>query len=119
MRNGEVMRKYKRNIGTIGGIWTEKGRSSMCVVRNFSQLEEALRQDAREVLVIGQLADHFRHLATTANGDAPDALAQTFWRRIQQDYAVIFRKQSHCVPVVLCQHAEKPLNPVCGGRCEC
>ena len=90
----------------------------MCVVRNFSQLEEALRQDAREVLVIGQLADHFRRVATTENGNEPDALAQTFLCRIQQDYAVIFRKSSHCVPVVLCQHAEKSMSPVCGGRCE-
>lgn len=91
----------------------------MRVVRNFSQLEEALRQDAREVLVIGQLAEHFRHLATMTNETASDALAQTYWRRIQQDYAVVFRKQSHCVPVVLCQHAEKSVNQSYGGRCEC
>ncbi len=90
----------------------------MCVVRNFSQLEEALRQDAREVLVIGQLAEHFRNLATTTNGIASDVLAQTYWRRIQQDYAVVFRKQSHCVPVVLCQHAEKSVNQNYGDRCE-
>lgn len=91
----------------------------MCVVRDFSQLEEALRQEAREVLVIGRLADQLRQLAHSSDIGQTDSLTQNLLQRIEQEYAILFREKSHCVPVVLRQHVDKTWVAVSGGQSDC
>jgi hypothetical protein len=98
---------------------SRKEGKEMCVVHDFSQLEEALRQEAREVLVIGRLADQLRRLARSGDAGQSDALTKNVLGRIQQEYAILLREKSHCVPVVLRQHADKTWTAVNGGPSDC
>ncbi len=79
----------------------------MCVVQNFTQLEEAMREKAREVLIMGQLADQIKRAVKEPDDHVwNDGCIQSFLKNIQNDYTIDFRKNSQCVPIVL-HHIER------------
>jgi hypothetical protein len=81
----------------------------MCVVQNFNQLEEAMKQDAREVLIIGKLANQFTQLMTEVDDRVRnDGLVRSFLMRIQHAYTICYRGSSRSVPVVLHRNAGEP-----------
>ena len=85
----------------------------MCVVLSFRELEDAMRRDAREVLVIGHLAAHLKDAIASPDGQGPQV--QSFLEQVEHSYTIKYREFSRCVPVIL-QHNECCAN--ISGKCE-
>jgi len=76
----------------------------MCVVQDYNQLAEAIRQEAREVLVIGKLARNLQFALTeTTRISCKNGCVQDFLKQIQirNYYTINYRKTSCFVPLVL------------------
>lgn len=87
----------------------------MCVVRNISQLEDAMRKNARDVLVIGDLGNQLkRAFAEQECNDGKGALLQSFLKQIKKDYTISLRNRACCAPVVL-QQNDRLLNDCDNG----
>jgi hypothetical protein len=87
----------------------------MCVVRNFSQLEEAVRQDAREVLIMGQLASRLKQAIKEPDDFVRnDDPYRPILKQIQTSYTIRIRNGSYCVPVVLQLAGDGPVCLECG-----
>lgn len=86
---------------------SEKEGIAMCVVQNFTQLEEAMREKAREVLIMGQLADQIKQAVKEPDDHFwNDGCIQSFLQHIQCDYTIDFRKNFQSVPIIL-HHIER------------
>jgi len=98
----------------------EKEGNAMCVVKSFNQLEEAVRKDVREVLVIGRLGDQIKLAITETESYAQsDNRIHSVLRKIQNSYTINCRKNSRCVPVILCQKGRHTISSESRANCDC
>lgn len=84
----------------------------MSVVQNFNQMEEAMRHNELEVLVIGKMAEQIKHICferdiTPMKSDG----FQAFLLKQMDQYTIKFRKSARYVPVVL---LKKPTDQAIG-----
>ena len=92
----------------------------MCVVKDYHQLAEAMRQETREVLVIGELAKDLIVALTEANGKScKNGRVQDFLKQIQNYYTINYRKASCLVPIVLHQNVRGYAKMEKGESCGC
>ena len=92
----------------------------MCVVQSFNQLEEAVRKDVREVLIIGRLGDQIKLAITETESYAQsDNRIHSVLRKIQNSYTINCRKNARCVPVILRQKGRLPISSESRANCDC
>jgi len=92
----------------------------MCVVKDYHQLAEAMRQETREVLVVGELAKDLRVALTEATGNScKNGLVQGFLKQIQIYYTNNYRKASRLVPLMLHQNGRGYAKMEKGEGCGC
>lgn len=74
----------------------------MSVVQNFSQMEEAMKRNAMEVLVIGKLAEQIKFVfGKDENGSRNAENVQAFFLKQLESYTIDFREESRYVPIIL------------------
>lgn len=82
----------------------------MSVVQNFSQMEEAVKRNAVEVLVIGKLAEQIKFaFGKTEKVSLNAAKVQAFFLRRLESYTIDFREETCYVPIILSRKTSEDL----------
>lgn len=83
----------------------------MSVVQNYSQMEEAVKRNAMEVLVIGKLAEQIRFVyGKTAKVSLDAQNVQTALLKQLESYTIDFREKSCYVPIILSRKTSDELS---------
>jgi len=82
----------------------------MSVVQNYSQMEEAVKRNVMEVLVIGKLAEQIKFVfGKTEKVSLNAENVQAFLLKQLESYTIDFREESCYVPIILSRKASDDL----------